>query len=341
MNLEKFCSFHLKKNERRNLLNKTSYSGFWRFDELDICLEPWEINNTQDGLGRNAFLYINYPNQKWLKESLLRCIKQRDDSFIQFYRYPEKGADHQSRDHVAAVILALYLNHDWKELEFILDNLPWRISRRYSQTIDFWLWQRTLRFEIKQKHRIKNLLSYTWLFLILLQSVLVVPINFIIRKLLHIRVLNLEDFPNDNVQQFKGSLKKILSKLIYPQFSLFTLTFQLKTIKKGSIINKLIRMILYQDINKENNLVLNYLLTNNPITTTQYNKYKGLTSFIWSRRLDTTDEVYINKMNQSQKQYNDINKSMLDYCYLQLDKIIENKHLIETIKNDKNIFHLH
>ena len=323
------------------MLNKGFYSSFWRFDELDICLEPWEINNTQDGLGRNAFLYINYPNQKWLKESILRCIKQRDDSFIQFYRYPGKGADHQSRDHVAAVILALYLNKDWKDLEFILDNLPWRISRRYTQTIDFWLWQRTLRFELKQKHRIKNLLSYTWLFLILLQSVLVVPINFIIRKLLHIRVLNLEDFPNDNVQQFKGSLKKTLSKLIYPQFSLFTLTFQLKTIKKGSLINKLIRMILYQDINKENNLVLNYLLTNNPITTTQYNKYKGLTSFIWSRRLDTTDEVYINKMNQSQKQYNDINKSMLDYCYLQLDKIIENKHLIETIKNDKNIFHLH
>ncbi len=319
------------------MINK-AHNGFWRFDELDICLEPWEKNNTQDGLGRNAFLYINYPNQKWLKESLFKCIKQRDDSFIQFYRYPGKGADHQSRDHVAGVILALYLNKDWKELEFILDNLPWRISRRYTQTIDFWLWQRTLRFELKQKHGIKNLLSYTWLFLILLQSALVIPINFIIRKLLNIRVLNLEDFPNENVQQFKGSLKKILSKLIYPQFSLFTLTFQLMTIKKGSLINKLIRKILIQDINKKNNLVLNYLLSNKPITTTQYNRYKGLTSFIWSRRLDTTDEVYINKMNDNEKQSNDINQSMLDYCYFQLDKILYVfPHTFEKFKHDKNI----
>lgn len=322
------------------MINKQYDKGFWRFDENDFCLEPWENNNTQDGLGRNAFLYINYPNQKWLKESLFKCIKQRDDSYIQFYRYPNKGANTISRDHVAGVILALYLNKDWKELEWILDNLPWRLSRKYSQTIDFWLWQKMLRAEIKGKTRIQNLLSYSLLFLILIEFCIIVPLNLLIEKLLHIRRLELKDFPNSEVQTFKGH-KKLIYQLKYPTFALFTLGFQLMTIQKGQIIKWIIRNLQLRWLINKSNLVLRYIITRRSIKENEYKKYTGMTSFIWSRPLDTTDEVYINQMNEREKEYNDINQSMLDYCYMEIDKFIHRSNktnIIQKLKDNENIF---
>ena len=89
------------------MINKSYLPGFWYFDENGMLLERDWSDGKGDSVGRNAFAYICWPNETWLKDTILQCVKMGDDGFVQFYRYPGKGGDTMSRDHVGAILLAL------------------------------------------------------------------------------------------------------------------------------------------------------------------------------------------------------------------------------------------
>lgn len=260
-----------------------------------------------DAVGRNAFAYICWPNESWLKSSIMQCVKQRDDTYIQFYRYPEYGADTMSRDHVGAIMLALYINQDWDELNWILDNLPWRLSRKYRQTIDFWLWHRTLRYNSRW-------LGQLFLVTVLVQLVFIVPWNFLWRLILGIKKVRLEELPVE--YNWWGSWKRKANKLIYPHFALFLLAWQVKTIRSSclkSLVNWLGRI-------ESGNVVIDWLFGKKR-TLKDYQSYLPTSSFIWARRVDTADDVELRPLTEDEARFNDLNKGMLDYLYFEIDKI--------------------
>lgn len=308
-----------------------AYNGFWRFDHNLILLEPWEIDNSQDGIGRNAFAYICWPHLAFLKDTLLSCIKERDDTFLQFYRYPGKGADTMSRDHVGAIILAFYINRDEEELKWILDNLPWRLSRKYTQTIDFWLWQKSLkhkkfRFWISQLFFILNILMF---FVIL-------PLNWLIRKILRVKQYEIKDlnFPT-NSKKFK-KWERWLSKLIYPHFALFLLVWQIKILPNCFLKTLLQKMLLIES----KNFVLDHLL-GKEMSEEDYNSFQPTTGFIWGASMDNLIETYMAPANDTEMKFNDLNQGMLDYLWFNTDKIIENSknETFSRIKNGEQIIH--
>lgn len=305
------------------------YRGFWRFDQNQILLEPWETEKTQDGIGRNAFAYICWPNETWLKDTLMNCIRQRDDTFVQFYRYPRHGAIDMSRDHVGAIILALHINRDEKELKFVLDNLPWRLSRKYTQTIDFWLWQKALKWE-----KFRYLISNIFYALNLLIFSLIIPWNFIIRTMIGIYKVEIKDLPVE-YEEFKG-IRKLLKETIYPHFSLFLLSWQIKVLPDSFLKYILQRFLLLES----RNIVIDSLL-GKELTKERYESFQPTTSFIWSRPIDSTDEIYMKPSTEEEMRFNDLNKGMLDYLYFGIDKLVENckDETMNQIKNQQQIIH--
>ena len=69
------------------------------------------------------------------------------------------------------------------------------------------------------------------------------------------------------------------------------------------------------------------------------NIYFPMTSFIWSRRLDTSDDILLRPLTESERKYNDLNQAMLDYLYFGIDKIMleYDDQIIRAIKDNSAI----
>lgn len=310
------------------MLNPTYDKSFWYLDEKGMILE--RLGYGEDGIGdsagRNAFAYICWPDASFLKESTLQCIKERDDGYLQFYRYPGKGGNTMSRDHVGAIILAFFINRDEAELDWILGNLPWRLSRKHSQTIDFWLWHRAIKRE-------SFWIAQIFYFLNILFFLIVIPWNFLIRKIIGIKKIDIHKNPKFIKFQEK-TWKWYLWKTIYPHFALFLLAWQIKVLP-GSWIRWLLQKLLLLE---SNNVVINAVL-GKPLSDKEWKSYIPTTSFIWSRRMDNSDDILLRKMNDEESRYNDLNKGMLDYLYYGIDEIMLNfkSEITDAVKNGEGI----
>lgn len=302
----------------------------YRYDPVGVTAD----SGLGDSSGSTAFVYILNPNLRWIKDSILRCVKVRDDSFVQLYRYPEFGADTMSRDHVAAIILALYVNRDYAELKFILENLPWKLSRKYSQTVDFWLWHRFIYADITGSWKAKHLANAYFILNIVLMSISV-PINWLIRKILRIKPVN----PGETSIEIlgdKSTWKRKVTKLIFPDYAMSQLIWQLRPMPKN-ILKKILANILLIDIPKQN-VVLKYLLTGKKIKPETVETFKPH-SISWFRYIDTQIDFPSWYLNKEEYEFNDLNLMMLNYCYWELDKIFIDLNPInlEKIKNNENI----
>jgi hypothetical protein len=279
-----------------------------------------------DSVGRNAFAYITWPDASFLKESILQCIRERDDGYLQFYRYPGRGGDTMSRDHVGAIIVALYINRDKKELDRILDNLPWRISRKHSQTVDFWLWQKSIKwksFWVAQLFYILNISFF----------LIVIPWNYLIRKIIGIKKIDLDENPKFIKFQEK-TWRWYLQKSIYPHFALFLLVWQIK-ILPGSWIKWALQKLLLLE---SNNIAIDAVLGKR-ISEEEWREFKPTASFIWSRRMDSSDDIQLRRLTEEESKFNDLNRGMLDYLYFQIDKIMLefDEKIVESVKNGQKI----
>ena len=287
----------------------------------------WGDNGKGDSVGNVAFEYICYPNQKWLKDSIFQCIKQRDDTYIQFYRYPKFGADTMSRDHAAAIILALYINRDHDDLNFVLSNLPSRLSRRHIQTPDFWLWQKYLKAKLNGNSRKLYFCRDLYLGLNILMFSLVLPFNFLLRTFLGIKKLEVEDIYNKRITGWR----RMVGKLLYPDFAFFTLCWQVRVVEECFLKEILVKILEYGSFN----IILQYILTGRRISENEFNTFRTISSNFWSRRWDSYIDFGIRYLDEEESRFNDINLSLLNYCYRQLDKIaLEFPEVFDEIKRN-------
>ena len=297
-----------------------------------MCLEenhPWSKG---DSVGRNAFFYIFHPNQAWLKETLMSCIKVRDDGYVQFYRYPDGDAKTMSRDHVSAIILALYLNRDHDELKWVLGNLPLQLSRRYWQTLDFYLWQKTLNAEIEGKRTQRFILKQLFLLLNLLMFIFVVPLNFLIRLILGVKTIKPKDLEQLKLKVRPKWQKWAYQKLIYPHFALYNLAWMIKSLKaENGLLAWLLRF-------EAKNFVMKAIL-GKPISKKEYESYVPIASFQWAGTFDQFIEWKPRPLTEIEQQVNDINKSNLDYLYFKVDQLMSrfDLEITNNIKNNKPI----
>lgn len=301
---------------------------FWYFNN-GMLLENlgWGDGGKGDSVGRNAFAYVCWPDASFLKDSILKCIKMGDDGYLQFYRYPGEMADTMSRDHVGAIILAFHINRDRDELRWVLDNLPWRISRKHSQTIDFWLWQKSIKwksFWFAQLFFLINILFF----------LIVIPYNWIIRRIIGIKKIDPLTSDEKFIKFREKTWKWYLWKSIYPHFALFLLAWQIK-ILPGSWLKWILQRILLLE---SGNIVIDGIL-GKKINEENWKSYEPITSFIWSRRLENSDDILFRRMSNQESEFNDLNRGMLDYLFFQIDKIMLefDDAIIEKVKKKQEI----
>ena len=99
-----------------------------------------------DCLGRTALGWIAY---KWYP-MLNRLhdfyeVKENGKKYIQVYRTPEKSDKSISRDHVSFLLIAFAYAENSIHIKNISSLLRWKLSERFSMTIDLWLWMKGLR----------------------------------------------------------------------------------------------------------------------------------------------------------------------------------------------------
>lgn len=282
-------------------LNRKYKDSFWYFDEYGMLLKKdgWGDNGRGDSLGINAFEWIVYPNDNELKKSVQQCIKY-EYGRLKILRHPNLQIDNISRDHVGAVILALYLNGEKSELNFILNNLKWRLSNRYIQTPDFWLWQKSIYHQ-------SWVLAQVFYLTVLIQMIVIIPWNFLLRTIIGIK--KVKDLDEWEFKPLTG-WRKLLFKAVYPHFALFFLAWQIRSLPDSwlkTLVQKIARI-------EANNTVIKATL-GRKITKEEYKQYRPTSCFLWSRRQDTSDDIMMEYLTEPEYRFNDISKDMLDYFY--------------------------
>lgn len=310
------------------MLSRDYKFSFWSFDDNDMLLEETNEWTKGDSVGRNAFAYIFHPDQTWLKDSIMNCVRQRDDTLIQCYRYPGLGADTMSRDHVSAIILALYINRDKEELKWVLDNLPWKLSRKYNQTFDFWIWQKALKFP-----KLKWILSQAFYIIQIVLFLLILPWNFLLRFLIGITEYEPWQMGEVEIPEMPR-WKRFIYRGIYPHFSLYNLCWQIRTMSSSFLQKILIELVKLEC----QNFVLKAIL-GREITKEEYASYIPINSFQWAGNLDSGIDREMRKLEEAEVRFNDLTKSNLDYFYFGIDKIMFNfkDEVIEKVKENKNL----
>lgn len=100
-------------------------------------------NGIGDALWRTGWAYTAYGNKK-LKEGILSCFTDEEDKkgkYIQAHRcYPRYRTDDVSRDQIISALCSLKLNGQDKEVKRLRKGLRWKISKKFTMTVDMWLW---------------------------------------------------------------------------------------------------------------------------------------------------------------------------------------------------------
>lgn len=313
------------------MIDRSYKQSFWAFDDNGMILEdrnaPWTKG---DSVGRNAFAYIFWPNQSFLKDTLMSCIKTRDDGYVQFYRYPNEGAKDMSRDHVSAIILALYINRDRTELEYVLNNLPLQLSRRYWQTPDFWLWQKALKAELGGNRVQYWILKQLFFLLNTFLFCIIVPWNWFIKSVLFVKKYDLTNL--ENFKGWTGVKAWMYQKLLYPQFALYNMAWMVRTLRgQNSVLSSILKV-------EAGNFVIKAIL-GKKISKEEYGSYIPINGFQWAHIIETGRDIVPRLLTKEETAYNDIMQGNLDYLYFGMDKIMleYDDVLVEKIKNNEPI----
>lgn len=125
--------------------NSTVGLTTWRYVENNMMKETGR--DSGNDLWRTSLAYIAYPGNEELLAGIKSCFEEYivdNKSYIQGHRYPCGGAEDFSRDQLTAAITALYLNMDLIHVKSIVDNIRWKISEKFSLTLDMWFWLKSL-----------------------------------------------------------------------------------------------------------------------------------------------------------------------------------------------------
>ena len=249
-------------------------------------------NGEGDALWRTGIAYITTPLEKY-KKGILRAFRKKENGKYQACRCnPIFGENDVSRDQVILAWTALYINNDIDELTELVKKTPFRLSKRYIQTITMWFWARGLTGN-------KFAAALGQFFLSFELSIDIV-VNLIIKKL-----VKYKDYPSEELEAMmsepdpketwheKGESlryefldkkwKEKLWKWNFPGYGLHLAAWTNYTGPKN-IFNRYNNWLINIDMSQYNLLLK--LLTYQDVTNDEINNFKPREEWIWSSRFD-------------------------------------------------------
>ena len=239
-----------------------------------------------DSIGRTFISYFNYDDKRFL-EGIENCwVKKESNRFwkllgkkyyYQGYRYPTHYDEDMSRDHLSYTIFALiYSKYYSKEkLKEFIKHLKFRISKKFTFTINLWLWTRAA-YGSK---------FYEWLFYTIdIRFFKFVRLwNKIIYKITPFNEESSQEEWNKTQDKYKPKSKREIKfgNLLYPIYSLHQQAWKLHFLRDSKRKKKLQKICL--DMAPEHNYVIKILLGDKKSFTKEdvYN-YKSMTGSRWT-----------------------------------------------------------
>lgn len=154
-------------------------SHFFIDSSINMCLAKnpdWDPNGNcglGDALWRTGLAYITWKDPS-LKQGIMSCFTEKNieikniftkiygffyklitkkhykkiKTYLQAHRAPNYGAENVSRDQITSALCALKLNQDYKELNYILKGLSWKISNKFKLIPEMKWWMNSLNGSI-------------------------------------------------------------------------------------------------------------------------------------------------------------------------------------------------
>ena len=208
----------------------------------------WErTHDAGDNLWRTSLAYIAYGHPA-LKDGMLNCTRWINENHVQFYRSVEQTDENVSRDQITMFLIAMALRGE--DVKIYTKAIKWKLSKRYSLTVDMWLWMKALGGS-----KIAKSLFY------------------------------LIEAPIAKIYQLLN--KSNISKNKFPSYAVHLLAWQNYALKSNSGFKDAINSAVVKMADKENYLIR--LLSCYDVSREDIEQVKPHTDFIWQRYRDESD----------------------------------------------------
>ena len=262
----------------------------------------WE--NDEDYINDGKYEAVNA-----VKKCFTKVYKPNGKSYIQGHRHPSFIGDEyndMSRDHtIYALAFMKYINDPF--LNEMIDKLRFKISDKFSMTIDMWLWMKALN-----GGTLSRILFY-------IVQIPIMLITILINKLAHKmggfgEELHQDDWEYISYQErLKNKRGMFWRSFIFHTFALKIMVTQLYVLP-DSLLKSVLQKLLLWDTPKHNYLI--QMMLGKKINSDVIYGYKAMTSDRWSGILNGINDRYLVIMTDPKfKESNVIDVDMLRAIY--------------------------
>lgn len=258
-----------------NMLFQTPYN--WQ--------KPDEIG-VGDALLRTGRGYIAWGRPE-MKTGILSCFRKYTMQDYSDAKYWYQGArcnvrqyeDDVSRDQLSGAFYALLIRGDKEECLEIIKHTPYRISRRFIMSPDFWLWLKAVQGKkwAETLWHMSNILTLPFFF----------SWNKIVNLILGYKEIDQNNYKIENLiekhRKF-NSIQKFLDISFYPSYTTHHTCWYLECVPDSLLKRCVQKLILLQVEN--GNYVERLLCGDKTVTQEEVSSYVPMTEYRWSSKLD-------------------------------------------------------
>ena len=282
----------------------TKTKEHYYFDEHGLILtnnKVWGTQGKGDAMWRTT-LYGCYLEQKFMSNDILDSLKPLFDS-EKLLRHPDESKG-ISRDQIAMLLCFLQIGEYEFSKEEVLRKLKWKLSDFHSQTIDFWLWHKSLNGS--------RVFSTLFILFTFVQFLFILPYNWLLRKIGGFKTVPSWQYEYKE----KSAFQELIADIRYPDYAWFILIHQVICIRDSRLRRLLERFLLLGC--EESNLLLRTLLGGYKVTETDIYYYESFSNIRWNNRLDGTANESMYKLTEEEKGEFDMDRELLqsvNYLY--------------------------
>jgi hypothetical protein len=242
--------------------------------QINQLWDPTGDNGKGDSIGRTFESYYTYRDKRFI-DAIKSCwvkIDNKNNYYYQGFRFPTHDSNDMSRDHLFNSVLVLIASgHTEDEIKEFVTHVPWKISDKYNQTLDLWLWMRSI--------------SGIWWAKVLspIVDITLMSINVLWQKICYAIApfkpeLSQEEFCSTPTPT-KTKWIKTIGSALFPSYTMTQVAWKIH-FTKNSISKTILKWLLLRIANKHN-YVVKLLLDDSTVTKEQVYSYKSMMGGRW------------------------------------------------------------
>ncbi len=248
----------------------------------------WDPNGDHgqgDCISDTVIGYITWEWEPFIKsvKSCYKWINIGPNGYLQAYRHPsllsQTGYNDMSRDHITYTLILMKYIKDDAFLNNMSKNLRWRISDKYSFTLDLWLWMKGIN-----GNKIAMFLYYCL-------QIPLMSLNVRWNKYLKKKGNFGPEIPQDKFVALSPEEippKQVkLRKYVYPVYALHQVGLMMM-VSPDSFGKRTLKKICLKDVGEQNFLLK--ILFGGKVSQEEVDGYKAMTSWRWSTWLNNLND---------------------------------------------------